>query len=82
MDSNLRDMSKAYAVVRQAMLHCGWHHLYHKVTLSSGDVYEILYYSNLDNKRDFPLCIMIKGILFDQIPELHQVLNQHSRSHK
>lgn len=74
MDSNLDNMTKAYAIMRQAMYLCGWHHLYHKVTLTNDEVYGILYYSNLDNKRDFPLCIMIKGILFDQVSELYQSL--------
>ena len=74
MDKNLLDMGKAYAIVRQAMFLCGWHHLYHKVTLDTDDVRGILYYSTWENERDFPLCFIIRGILFDQVSELYQTL--------
>lgn len=74
MDKNLMDMGKAYAIVRQAMFLCGWCHLYHKVTLNTDNVREILYYSTWENERDFPLCCIIRGILFNQLSELYQIL--------
>lgn len=74
MDSNLQAMSKAYAVVRQAMFLCGWHHLYHKVTLSTDEIGILLYYSNMANKRGLPLCYVVRGILFNKLPELYQSL--------
>lgn len=70
----LEEHTKAYKVLSAAMALCGWEHLYSKVHLSEDDVYEILYYSNPDNERDYPLCAIIRGILFDQVPDLYQIL--------
>ena len=74
MDKQLQEMIKAYATLRQAMVICGWEHLYDKVNLSARDTFEINFYAEYTPRNDYPLCCIIRGILFDQIPELYKAL--------
>ncbi len=67
-------MKHAYDILFRAMALCGWSHLYSKVTLNSGDIYELNYYSDLNNDRDYALCQIVRGILFGQVSELYQTL--------
>lgn len=74
MDKQLEDMGQAYSIMRQALSLLGWSQYYDQITLRPADIHELLYYSNRANERDFPLCCIVRGILFDSIPELYQTL--------
>lgn len=65
---------KAYSIMHQAMTILDWEKYFHRIRLSDDDVYELLYYSDLSNDRDFPLCLIVRGILFDRVPNLYQIL--------
>lgn len=68
------DKMKAYSVMHEAMMLLDWEQYYPKLHLSDDDVYNLLYYSDMANDRDFPLCCIVRGILFDSISELYQTL--------
>ena len=68
------EMMKAYNTLRQAMVICGWSHLYHKICLHPDDMYAINSHAEDNQRNNYPLCCVIRGILFDQIPELYRIL--------
>lgn len=68
------DKIKAYSVMHEAMWLLDCEQYYPKLRLSDDDVYNLLYYSDMANDRDFPLCCIVRGILFDQVSELYQIL--------
>lgn len=74
MNEALRRMGHAYAIMRQAMDLLGWSQYYDQLNLSSGDINELCYYSDIVNSRDFALCQIVRGILWDSIPALYQTL--------
>lgn len=68
------DKIKAYSIMYEAMWLLDCEQYYPKLLLSDDDVYNLLYYSDMANDRDFPLCCIVRGILFDQVSELYQIL--------
>lgn len=74
MDIVQVEMMKAYASLYRAMLLSGWKDLYYRVRLRPDDAYEINFYASHSPENDYALCAIIRGILFDQVPELYQVL--------
>ena len=57
------DKMKAYNIMYEAMMLLGWEQHYPKLHLSDDDVYNLLYYSDLSNDRDVPLCCIVRGIV-------------------
>ena len=74
MNENVIRMGHAYSIMRQALDLLGWSKYYDQLSLNSGDINELCYYSELSNDRDYPLCCIVRGILWDQVPALYQVL--------
>ena len=68
------DKIKAYSIIHEAMMLLDWEEYYPELHLSADDVYNLLYYSDLSNDRDLPLCCIVRGILFDSISMLYQIL--------
>lgn len=68
------DKIKAYSIMYEAMWLLDWEQYYPKLFLSDDDVSILIYYSDMTNDRDFPLCCIVRGILFDSISELYQIL--------
>lgn len=74
MNDALWRMAHAYTIMGQALTILGWERFYNQLNLSSNDINELCYYSELNNSRDFALCQIVRDILLDSIPALYQIL--------
>ena len=74
MMDGLSNMYKAYTIMGQALKLLGWERFYNQLNLSSNNINELCYYSDIANDRDFALCQIVRGILWDSIPALYQIL--------
>lgn len=68
MNEALRRMGHAYAIMKQAIDLLGWSQYYDQLNLSSGDINE------LNDDTTYMPCVIVRGILFDSIPQLYQTL--------
>lgn len=68
MNEALRRMGHAYAIMKQAMDLLGWSQYYDQVSLNSDDINE------LNDDTTYMPCVIVRGILFDSIPQLYQTL--------
>ena len=64
----LTRMGHAYSIMRQALDLLGWSKYYDQISLNSDDIRE------LNDTTEYLLCVVVRGILFDSIPELYQTL--------
>lgn len=63
----------AWQILYRALESCGMARFYKRITLRTCDIDSLTYYyENTD--KDFALCQIVRGLLFDQIPEMYQVL--------